>query len=125
MFRSGFHFGDPSLPLFTMYGEEMPFFLGIGVVLVVAEALLALKKDARLGLVLPGAFFAWAAAKCVVRMIRWSPVMSDLWFALWVENIPTAILLVAYAICRIWRRIHSLRQADKSRLPDKTRIEDL
>ena len=36
MFRSGFHFGDPSLPLFTMYGEEMPFFLGIGVVLVAA-----------------------------------------------------------------------------------------
>ena len=42
MFRSGFHFGDPSLPLFTMYGEEMPFFLGIGVVLVAAEAFLCL-----------------------------------------------------------------------------------
>lgn len=51
--------------------------------------------------------------------------MSDLWFALRIENIPTAILLVVCAICRIWRRIHSLRQADKSRLLDKTRIEDL
>lgn len=125
MFRSGFHFGDLSLPLFTVYGEEAPAFLAIGAALAVGEVFLARRKGAWPGLVLPGVFFAWAAVNCAVRMMRWHPVLDDLCFALLVENIPTAALLAVYAVCRIWRWRKSARRADKGRSLDKTRIEDL
>ena len=72
-----------------------------------------------------GAFFVWAAVKCVVRVVRWGPEIGDLFFALRMENIPTAVFLAAYAVCWIWRWRRSARQADKSRSLDKTRIRDL
>ena len=125
MLQSGFQFSDPSAPLFMVYGEEIPIFLAIGAVLAAVEVFLACKDDWRLGLIPAGAFFVWAAAKCVVRVVRWGPEIGDLFFALRMENIPTAVFLAAYAVCWIWRWRRSARQADKSRSLDKTRIRDL
>ena len=125
MLQSGFQFSDPSAPLFMVYGEEIPIFLAIGAVLAAGEVFLACKDDWRLGLIPAGAFFVWAAVKCVVRVVRWGPEIGDLFFALRMENIPTAVFLAAYAVCWIWRWRRSARQADKSRSLDKTRIRDL
>ena len=125
MLQSGFQFSDPSAPLFMVYGEEIPIFLAIGAVLAAVEVFLACKDDWRLGLIPAGAFFVWAAVKCVVRVVRWGPKIGDLFFALRMENIPTAVFLAAYAVCWIWRWRRSARQADKSRSLDKTRIRDL
>ena len=125
MLQSGFQFSDPSAPLFMVYGEEIPIFLAIGAVLAAVEVFLACKDDWRLGLIPAGAFFVWAAVKCVVRVVRWGPEIGDLFFALRMENIPTAVFLAAYAVCWIWRWRRSARQADRSRSLDKTRIRDL
>ena len=125
MLQSGFQFSDPSAPLFMVYGEEIPIFLAIGAVLAAVEVFRACKDDWRLGLIPAGAFFVWAAVKCVVRVVRWGPEIGDLFFALRMENIPTAVFLAAYAVCWIWRWRRSARQADKSRSLDKTRIRDL
>ena len=119
----GFHF-EEGAPLFTFEGPDLPVILVLMVAIVAVEIFLALKKDGRLGLVLPGLVLLWSAVQLVVRIIQVNSYSSvtarggELCLAFGVENIPTLILLVIYGLCRLAKRWRVRRQLDKTRIED-------
>ena len=114
---TGFHF-EPGMEVFIVHMQDVPVILMLMAAAVAAEVFLAQKEDWRLGLALPGGFLVWNVARCVVRMIRYSPRLDELFLALAVENIPTLILLAVYVLCRLLRRRRLVRQMDKIRIDD-------
>ena len=118
MMLTGFHF-EPDFDLFIVQMRDVPVILILMAAAVAVEVFLAQKEDWRLGLALPGGLLVWNAVQCVVRAVRYSPRMDELFLALAVENIPTLILLAVYVLCR------SIRQRRLARQMDKIRIDDL
>ena len=120
---SGFHF-EEGAPLFTFEGPDIPVILVLMTAVLAVEIFLALKKDGRLGLVLPGLVLLWSAAQLIVRMVQVSSYSSvsarggELCLAFGVENIPTLILLAVYGLCRLAKRWRVRRQLDKTRIED-------
>lgn len=120
---TGFHF-EEDMTLFTLNGQDIPIILVLMAAATAVEVLLALKKDGRPGLVLPGLVLLWSAAQLVVRMIqvsRYSTLSArggELCMAFAVENLPTLILLAVYGLCRLGKGWRVRRQLDKTRIED-------
>ena len=114
---TGFHF-EPDVDVFIIEIQDIPVILVLIAAAVAAEVFLAQKDDWRLGLALPGVLFVWTAVRCIVRAVRYSPRMDELFLALAVENIPTLILLAVYVLCRHVRQRRLVRQMDKIRIDD-------
>ena len=117
MMLTGFHF-EPDMELFIVQMQDVPLILALMAAAIAAEVFLSRKEDWRLGLALPGGFLMWNAVRCVVRAVRYSPRLDELFLALAVENIPTLILLAVYIMCRFIRRRRLVRQMDKIRIDD-------
>ena len=98
--------------------QDVPLILALIAAAIAAEVFLARKDDWRLGLALPGGLLAWNVVRCIVRAVRYSPRLDELFLALAVENIPTLVLLAVYILCRFLRRRRSVRQMDKIRIDD-------
>ena len=114
---TGFHF-EPDMELFVVRMQDVPVILILTCAAVAAEVFLARKDDWRPGLALPGVFLVWNAVRCIVRAVRYSPRLDELFLALAVENIPTLFLLAVYILCRFLRRRRLVRQMDKIRIDD-------
>ena len=114
---TGFHF-EPDMELFIIQMQDIPLLLVLLAAAVAAEVFLARKDDWRLGLALPGGFLVWNVVRCIVRAVRYSPLLDELFLALAVENIPTLILLAVYILCRLLRRRRLVRQMEKIRIDD-------
>ena len=120
---TGFHF-EEGLPLFTVEGSDIPVIFVLMAAAIAAEVFLALKKDRRPGLVLPGLWLLWSAAQLIVRMVQVSAYSSlssmggALCLALSVENIPTLLLLAVYGLCRFGKHWKTTQQLKKTRIDD-------
>lgn len=120
---SGFHF-EEGADLITVNGQDIPVFLAALAAALALEIFLSLKKDGRLGLVLPGLWLIWRAAALIVRAVTLSaggrlPDYTGLLFiALLVENLPTLLLLIAYGACRLGKRWKTVGQLKKTRIQD-------
>ena len=114
---TGFHF-EPDMQLFIVQMQDVPVILILIAAAVAAEVFLARKEDWRLGLALPGGLLVSNVIRCVVRAVRYSPWLDELFLALAVENIPMLILLAVYVLCRFVRRRRLVRQMDKIRIDD-------
>ena len=55
---TGFHF-EEGMNLFTLNGQDIPVILALMAAALAAEVFLALKRDGRLGLVLPGLWLVY------------------------------------------------------------------
>ena len=88
------------------------------------EVFLALQKDGRLGLVLPGLWLLQTLVRLAVRIIQVNsystlPSMGGvLVLAFGVENIPTLLLLAEYGLCRICKRWRTRQQLERTRIED-------
>ena len=121
--NTGFHF-EEDMDLFIMEMQDMPVILALMAAAVAVEIFLAVKKDGRLGLVLPGLWLL----RCVVQAIVWMVQVSGyssvaamggtLAVAFLVENIPTLLLLAAYGLCRLCKRWKTVQQVKKTRIQD-------
>ena len=114
---TGFHF-EPDMEVFIVQMQDVPVILILMAAAVAAEVFLAQKGDWRLGLALPGGLLVWNVVRCIVRAVRYSPRLDELFLALAVENIPTLILLAVYVLCCFIRRRRLVRQMDKIRIDD-------
>ena len=121
--NTGFHF-EEDMDLFIMEMQDMPVILALMAAAVAVEIFLAVKKDGRLGLALPGLWLIWRAAVLVVRAVtlsaegRLAEHTGLLFLALLVENIPTLLLLLAYGACRLGKRWKTIGQLKKTRIQD-------
>lgn len=121
--NTGFHF-EEDMDLFIMEMQDMPVILALMAAAVAVEIFLALKKDRRLGLALPGLWLL----RCVVQVIVWMVQVSGyssvaamggtLAVAFLVENIPTLLLLAVYGLCRLCKRWKTVQQVKKTRIQD-------
>ncbi len=121
--NTGFHF-EEDMDLFIMEMQDMPVILALMVAAVAVEIFLAVKKDGRLGLALPGLWLL----RCVVQAIVWMVQVSGyssvaamggtLAVAFLVENIPTLLLLAVYGLCRLCKRWKTVQQVKKTRIQD-------
>ena len=120
---SGFHF-EEGADLVTINGPDIPVFLAVLAAALALELFLSLKKDGRLGLVLPGLWLLWRAVVLMVRAVtlgsggRLGENAGLLFIALLVENIPTLLLLAAYGACRLSKRWKTRRQLEQTRIED-------
>lgn len=121
--NTGFHF-EENRDLFTFDALDAPVLLLLTAAVVALEVFLALKKDGRLGLVLPGLWLLKSAVQLVVWMLQisaYAPISSragELCLAFFVENIPTLLLLVVYGLCRLGKRWKTRQQLEKTRIVD-------
>ena len=121
--NTGFHF-EESWNLFTFYVSDAPVILILLVAAIAAEVFLALKKDGRLGLILPGLWLLRSVVKLIVWMLQVSSYSSvsarggDLCLAMLVENILTLLLLAVYGLCRLCKRWKTVQQLKKTRIED-------
>lgn len=127
--NSGFYF-EPGMPLFTMKGQDIPVILAVTIAAMALEVFLALKKDGRLGLVLPGLWLLQTLVRLAVRAVQVDRTIQDIgsaWLAnpgqalalaFAVENIPTLMLLAAYGLCRACKRWRTRQQLEKTRIED-------
>lgn len=121
--NTGFHF-EEDMDLFIVEMQDMPVILALMAAAVAVEIFLAVKKDGRLGLALPGLWLL----RCVVQMIVWMVQVSGyssvaamggtLAVAFLVENIPTLLLLAVYGLCRLCKRWKTVQQVKKTRIQD-------
>lgn len=121
--NTGFHF-EEDMDLFIVEMQDMPVILALMAAAVAVEIFLALKKDGRLGLALPGLWLL----RCVVQVIVWMVQVSGyssvaamggtLAVAFLVENIPTLLLLAVYGLCRLCKRWKTVQQVKKTRIQD-------
>lgn len=121
--NTGFHF-EEDMDLFIMEMQDMPVILALMAAAVAVEIFLAVKKDGRLGLALPGLWLL----RCVVQVIVWMVQVSGyssvaamggtLAVAFLVENIPTLLLLAVYGLCRLCKRWKTVQQVKKTRIQD-------
>ena len=126
---TGFHF-EEGMPLFTLEGGDIPVILALMAAAIALEVFLALKKDGRLGLILPGLWLLQTVVRLVVRIIQVAQTTQRIgssWLAnpgqalaaaFAVENIPTLLLLAAYGLCRLGKGWRTRRQVDKTRIED-------
>ena len=122
---TGFHF-EEGMPLFTLNGQDIPVILILMAAALVAEVFLALKRDGRLGLILPGLWLVYTLVRLVIRAVYLAQTgggwLANPWEALAiafaVENIPTLLLLAAYGLCRLGKGWRTRRQVDKTRIED-------
>ncbi len=121
--NTGFHF-EEDMDLFIVEMQDMPVILALMAAAVAVEIFLAVKKDGRLGLALPGLWLL----RCVVQVIVWMVQVSGyssvaamggtLAVAFLVENIPTLLLLAVYGLCRLCKRWKTVQQVKKTRIQD-------
>lgn len=121
--NTGFHFKE-DMDLFIVEMQDMPVILALMAAAVAVEIFLAVKKDGRLGLALPGLWLL----RCVVQVIVWMVQVSGyssvaamggtLAVAFLVENIPTLLLLAVYGLCRLCKRWKTVQQVKKTRIQD-------
>ena len=121
--NTGFHF-EEDMDLFIMEMQDMPVILALVAAAVAVEIFLAVKKDGRLGLALPGLWLL----RCVVQAIVWMVQVSGyssvaamggtLAMAFLVENIPALLLLAVYGLCRLCKRWKTVQQVKKTRIQD-------
>lgn len=121
--NTGFHF-EEGVDLFIVEMQDLPVILVVMAAAIAVEIFLALKKDGRLGLVLPGLWLL----KCVVQLVIWviqvnsyssvADMGGTLALAFCVENIPTLLLLALYGLCRLCKRWKTVRQLEKTRIQD-------
>lgn len=121
--NTGFHF-EEDMALFIMEMQDMPVILVLMAAAIAVEIFLAVKKDGRLGLALPGLWLL----RCVVQAIVWMVQVSGyssvaamggtLAVAFLVENIPTLLLLTVYGLCRLCKRWKTVQQVKKTRIQD-------
>lgn len=120
---TGFHF-EEDLELLTVNGQDIPVILILMAAATALEVFLALKKDGRLGLGLPGLWLLKSVVQLVVWMIlisAYAPISSrieELCLAFSIENIPTLILLAVYGLCRLGKRWKTKQQLEKTRIVD-------
>ena len=122
---TGFHF-EEGMALFTLNGQDIPVILALMAAALAAEVFLALKRDGRLGLVLPGLWLVYTLVRLAIRAVYLAQTgggwLADPWQALAsacaVENVPTLLLLAAYGLCRAGKRWRLRRQVDKTRIQD-------
>ncbi|MDE6589568.1 MAG: hypothetical protein K2K53_04305 [Oscillospiraceae bacterium] len=120
---TGFHF-EENRDLLTVNGQDIPVILTLMAAAIALEVFLALKKDGRLGLVLPGLWLL----KTVVQLVVWMLLVSsyapisyragELCLAFCVENIPTLFLLAVCGLCRLGKRWKTKQQLEKTRIAD-------
>lgn len=121
--NTGFHF-EEGVDLFMVDMRDAPVILALMAAAIAAEVFLALKKDGRLGLVLPGLWLLKSVVQLMIRVVQVSGYssVSSMWgalgLALLVDNIPTLLLLAAYGLCRVCERRRIKRQMDKTRIED-------
>lgn len=121
--NTGFHF-EEDMDLFIIEMQDMPVILVLMAAAVAVEIFLAVKKDGRLGLALPGLWLL----RCVVQVIVWMVQVSGyssvtamggtLVVAFLVENIPTLLLLAVYGLCRLCKRWKTVQQVKRTRIQD-------
>ena len=121
--NTGFHF-EEDMDLFIMEMQDMPVILALMAAAVAVEIFLAVKKDGRLGLALPGLWLL----RCVVQAIVWMVQVSGyssvaamggtLAVAFLVENIPALLLLAVYGLCRLCKRWKTVQQVKKTRIQE-------
>ena len=121
--NTGFHF-EEDMDLFIMEMQDMPVILALMAAAVAVEIFLAVKKDGRLGLALPGLWLL----RCVVQAIVWMVQVSGyssvaamggtLAVAFLVENIPALRVLAVYGLCRLCKRWKTVQQVKKTRIQD-------
>ena len=121
--NTGFHF-EEGVDLFIVEMRDLPVILVVMAAAIAVEIFLALKKDRRLGLALPGLWLL----KCVVQLVIWviqvnsyssvADMGGTLALAFCVENIPTLLLLALYGLCRLCKRWKTVRQLEKTRIQD-------
>lgn len=122
---TGLHF-EEGMPLFTLNGQDIPVILILMAAALAAEVFLALKRDGRLGLILPGLWLVYTLVRLVIRAVYLAQTgggwLANPWEALAiafaVENIPTLLLLAAYGLCRLGKGWRTRRQVDKTRIED-------
>lgn len=122
---TGFHF-EEGMPLFTLNGQDIPVILILMAAVLAAEVFLALKRDGRLGLILPGLWLVYTLVRLVIRAVYLAQTgggwLANPWEALAiafaVENIPTLLLLAACGLCRLGKGWRTRRQVDKTRIED-------
>lgn len=120
---SGFHFEEGEA-LVTINGPDIPVFLAVMAAALALEIFLSLKKDGRLGLVLPGLWLIWRVGVLLSRVAmlsaegRLSNYTGRLFLALLVENLPTLLLLLACGACRLGKRWKTIGQLKKTRIQD-------
>lgn len=121
--NTGFHF-EEDMDLFIMEMQDMPVILALMAAAVAVEIFLAVKKDGRLGLALPGLWLLRCVVQAVVWMVQVSGYSSvaamggTLAVAFLVENIPTLLLLAVYGLCRLCKRWKTVQQVKKTRIQD-------
>lgn len=121
--NTGFHF-EEDMDLFIVEMQDMPVILALMAAAVAVEIFLAVKKDGRLGLTLPGLWLL----RCVVQLVVWviqvsgyssvSAMGGTLAVAFLVENIPALLLLAVYGLCRLCKRWKTVQQLKKTRIQD-------
>lgn len=126
---TGFHF-EEGRAFFTIEGPDIPVILLLMAAAIAAEVFLALKKDRRLGLILPGLWLLQTLARLVIRAVQVFQTAREagsawlanpeqaLALAFAVENIPTLLLLTAYGVCRLYKRWGIRRQMERTRVED-------
>lgn len=122
---TGFHF-EEGMPLFTLNGQDIPVVLTLMAAALAAEVFLALKRDGRLGLILPGLWLVYTLVRLVIRAVYLAQTgggwLANPWEALAiafaVENIPTLLLLAAYGLCRLGKGWRTRRQVERTRIQD-------
>ena len=122
---TGFHF-EEGMPLFTLNGQDIPVILTLMAAALAAEVFLALKRDERLGLILPGLWLVYTLVRLVLRAVYLAQTaggwLANPWQALAiafaVENIPTLLLLAVYGLCRLGKGWRTRRQVEKTRIED-------
>ena len=97
--NTGFHF-EEDMDLFIMEMQDMPVILALMAAAVAVEIFLAVKKDGRLGLALPGLWLL----RCVVQAIVWMVQVSG--------------YSSVAAMCRLCKRWKTVQQVKKTRIQD-------
>lgn len=121
--NTGFHF-EEGTALIIVEGQDIFIVLALMAAAIALEIFLGVKKDGRLGLVLPGLMLLRSVVKLIVWMIQVSAYSSvsamggELCMAVLVENVPTLLLLAVYGLCRLCKRWKTVQQLKKSRIQD-------
>ena len=119
--NTGFHF-EEGTALIIVEGQDIFIILALMAAAIALEIFLGVKKDGRLGLVLPGLMLLRSVVKLIVWMIQVSAYSSvsamggELCMAVLVENVPTLLLLAVYGLCRLCKRWKTVQQLKKSRI---------
>ena len=110
--NTGFHF-EEGTALIIVEGQDIFIILALMAAAIALEIFLGVKKDGRLGLVLPGLMLLRSVVKLIVWMIQVSAYSSvsamggELCMAVLVENV---------RLCKRWKTVQQLK---------KSRIQDL